>query len=178
IRRAVAAQKLFERWPEARVDALLHDVARSVAEHAEELAAATVDETGLGNVEDKATKNRVASLVVFRSLAGKPGNGLLRVDEERGIAEIASPVGVVFGLVPKTHPVATFVFKVLIALKGRNALILSCHRDAQRVGNRTGELVAAVLSRRGAPDYLVQWIQYRTGRETTRQFMGHRDVAL
>src|SRR5262249_2913741 len=92
--------------------------------------------------------------------------------------EIASPVGVVFGLVPKTNPVSTFVFKVLIALKSRNALILSCHRDAQQVGDQTGRLIAAVLLRHGAPADLVQWIRGRVDRQITQQFMQHPDVAL
>ncbi len=121
---AVAARRAFADWSEPRVDALLQDVAAVIADHAEPLARATVAETGLGNVPDKITKNRLASELIYRSLAGKPGSGLLRFDEHQGIAEIASPMGVLFGLVPRTHPVATFVFKVLIALKARNALIL------------------------------------------------------
>jgi acyl-CoA reductase-like NAD-dependent aldehyde dehydrogenase len=175
---AVAAQHEFEVWSEQRVDALLKDISNVVADHAEELAEATVAETGLGNVPDKIIKNRVASEMVYRSLVGKPGNGLVRIDAERDIAEIASPMGVVFGLIPKTNPASTFVFKVLIALKARNALILSCHRDAQEVGNRTGELIAAVLDRHNAPANLVQWIYGRVDRETTRQIMQHPLTAV
>src|SRR5262245_6379169 len=121
VARAVIAQRGFANWSESRVDALLRDIADCIAEHAEELATATVEETGLGNVPDKTEKNRLASQGVYQSLAGKPGTGLLAVDTARQIAEFASPMGVVFGLVPRTHPVATFVFKVLIALKSRNA---------------------------------------------------------
>jgi acyl-CoA reductase-like NAD-dependent aldehyde dehydrogenase len=176
--RAVAAQRAFADWPEPRVDALLQDVATVIADHAEPLARATVAETGLGNVADKTTKNKLASELIYHSLAGKPGSGLLRFDERLGIGEIASPMGVVFGLVPRTHPVATFVFKVLIALKARNALILSCHRGAERVGAQAGELIASVLLAHGAPRYLVQWISGRSGRETTLAFMHHPDVSF
>src|SRR5215469_10669274 len=109
---AVAAQREFEHWSEQRVDALLKAIAGVIADHAEELAEATVAETGLGNVADKVIKNRVASEMVYRSFVGKPGNGLIRVDAERNVAEIASPMGVVFGLIPKTNPASTFVFKV------------------------------------------------------------------
>jgi acyl-CoA reductase-like NAD-dependent aldehyde dehydrogenase len=178
VTRAWAAQRAFEGWSEARVDALLQSIAECIDEHAEELAAASVVETGYGNVADKALKNRVASMRVYRSLEGKPGSGLIRVDAERNIAEIASPVGVVLGLIPKTNPVSTFVFKVLIALKARNALILSCHRDAQQVGNQTGELISRVLALHGAPADLVQWIQGRADRDTTRQLMQHPRVGL
>jgi acyl-CoA reductase-like NAD-dependent aldehyde dehydrogenase len=178
VAQAVAAQRAFADWSEPRVDALLRDVAAAIADHAAPLARATVAETGLGNVRDKTTKNKLASELIYRSLAGKPGSGLLRFDEDLGVAEIASPMGVVFGLVPRTHPVATFVFKVLIALKARNALILSCHRGAERVGARAGELIASVLEAHGAPPYLVQWISGRSGRETTLAFMHHPDVSF
>ena len=110
---------------------------RCIGDHAEELAIAAVEETGLGNVVDKTHKNRTASDGIYQSLVGKTATGPLRVDLEQHVVEVASPMGVVFGLVPRTHPVATFAFKVLIALKARNALILSCHRDAQQVTNRT-----------------------------------------
>src|SRR4029077_16787695 len=95
----------------------------TVADHARVLAAATVDETGMGNVRDKTLKNAVASTGVYAELAGHVRSGELAVDSRRQVAEIASPVGVVFGVVPATHPVATFIFKTLIALKGRNAII-------------------------------------------------------
>src|SRR5215207_5894628 len=114
VARAVAAQRAFESWPESRVDALLGEIAACIAERAEELAIATVAETGLGNVIDKTDKNGVVTMRVLDDLLGKPGNGLLRVDEHHRVAELASPMGVIFGLVPRTHPVATFVFKVLI----------------------------------------------------------------
>jgi acyl-CoA reductase-like NAD-dependent aldehyde dehydrogenase len=177
---AVQAQRAFalECWSEIRVDALLRDIADCIAEHAEWLASETVLETRLGNVADKVIKNRLIRQVMYPSIAGKPGSGLLRVDAQQGIAEIASPMGVVFGLVPRTHPVATFAFKVLIALKSRNGLILSCHRAALGVGNLTGVLINAVLERHGAPTGLVQWVKKRSGRETTLQFMRHPDVAF
>jgi acyl-CoA reductase-like NAD-dependent aldehyde dehydrogenase len=178
VTRAVDAQRAFESWSEARVDALLGAIARCIADHAEELARTAVDETGLGNVADKTHKNRAASLGIFESLVGKPGAGVLRVDEGQNVVEVASPMGVIFGLVPRTHPAATFVFKVLIALKARNALILSCHRAAQHTSDRTGELIDQVLQAHGAPAGLVQWLSQRTDRATTLRFMRHPQVAF
>src|SRR5262245_23627081 len=99
---AVDAQRQYAAWTEPRVDALLHDIAETIANNAHQLAMAAVDETGIGNVDDKTFKNRMVSQRTFASLKGKPGAGLLRVDRRNGIAEYASPVGVVFGLVPKT----------------------------------------------------------------------------
>jgi NAD-dependent aldehyde dehydrogenases len=98
--RASRAQEAFESWNDERIDALLHDLADAFADAAEELAIATVAETGMGSVLDKTFKNQFASLGVYASFAGKPGQGTLTVDAARQVAEVASPVGVVFGVVP------------------------------------------------------------------------------
>jgi acetaldehyde dehydrogenase/alcohol dehydrogenase len=175
---ANAAQEDFGRWSEERVDAVLRDVAAAVAGRAEELARATVAETRMGNVRDKTAKNRFAALAVADSLLGRVGSGPVGRDPSRGVTEIASPVGVVFGLVPLTNPVATFVNKVLICLKARNAVILSVHRGAQGVGVQTGALIRSVLARHGAPEGLVQWLTGRISRQTTLMYMGHPGVGL
>ena len=178
VARAWAAQREFERWPEERVDALLHTVAQAVAARAEELAALAVRETRMGNVPDKTTKNQAASMRVLESLVGRRGYGPLRTDEARGVTEIASPAGVVFGIIPMTNPVATAVFKTLITLKGRNALILSFQRACLKVGNATGEVIQAALAQAGAPADLVQWVKERTSRKKTARFMSHPGVSL
>ena len=173
---AAAAQAAFAGWPEARVEDLLDRIAQAAAAHAEELAAATVEETGIGDVADKTFKNRFASLQVNRSLQGKPGVGP-RPTDERGVTEIASPVGVVLGLIPMTNPVSTIVFKTLICLKARNALIVSHHPAAVGVGDRTVQLVQEVLRERQAPTALLQSVG-RASRTRTAMFMRHPGVAL
>jgi acetaldehyde dehydrogenase/alcohol dehydrogenase len=155
IERALAAQRLIEGWTETQIDQLLLALAQAIADHAEELAVATVSETRLGNVRDKTLKNRIASLGVYQHLAGRTGHGVIGFDSQRQVAEVASPVGIVVGLVPVTHPVATFIFKTLIAIKGRNALILSPSRRAQQVSNQAGALIQQVLREHGAPVDLV-----------------------
>jgi len=178
VARAVKAQQSFEEWPEDRVDALLQDVAQAIAERAEELAEASVAETGMGKVEDKVMKIRFASLEVYKTIAHHPAAGLLRTDSQTQVTEIASPVGVVLGLIPVTNPVPTIVFKSLITLKGRNALILSCHRDALGVGSQACDIIRDVLEHHGAPGDLVQTVRHRTGRQKTMMFMNHPDVSL
>jgi acetaldehyde dehydrogenase / alcohol dehydrogenase len=113
---------------------------------------------------------------VYRTLQGKPGVGP-RPTNERGVTEIASPVGVVLGLIPMTNPVSTLVFKTLICLKARNALIVSHHPAAVGVGNRTVELIRMVLRDQGAPVDLLQSVQ-RASRTKTAMFMRHPDVSL
>jgi len=178
VARAAKAQKSFEKWPEDRVDALLRDVAETIAERAGELADATVAETDMGIVTDKVIKIRFASLEVCKTILGHSAAGLLETDPQSQVTKIASPVGVVLGLIPVTNPVPTIVFKALITLKGRNALILSCHRRALGVGSRAGDIIRDVLQRHRAPKDLVQSIRQRTSRQKTMMFMNHPGVSL
>jgi acetaldehyde dehydrogenase/alcohol dehydrogenase len=178
VARAVEAQKLFENWPEERVDALLRDIAETIAEKAQGLAEATVAETDMGIVEDKVIKIRFASLEVYKTMSGYSAAGLLHTNPENKVTEIASPVGVVLGLIPVTNPVPTIVFKTLATLKGRNALILSCHRKALGVGGQACDIICDVLERHGAPRNLVQTIRQRSSRQKTMMFMNHPGVSL
>ncbi len=176
--RAVSAQKEFQTWSEEATDRLLQALATCVYLQAEDLAIAAVQETRMGNVKDKTAKNRFASLSIYRSLEGRTGQGCLAVDKRNKVMTIASPVGVVLGLVPATHPVATFIFKVLIALKGRNALILSPSQRAMDVSNQVGELVQQVLYEHGAPLDLVQWVSAKKSRTTVSALMVHPGVSF
>jgi acyl-CoA reductase-like NAD-dependent aldehyde dehydrogenase len=178
VRRAGEAQQMLESWPEDKIDDLLLGMAQAVAARAEELAKDTVKETRLGNVADKTLKNQVASLGVYKSLAGRKGSGALQIDDSKGVTDIASPAGVIFGIVPMTNPVATAVFKTLICLKGRNALIMSFHRAALGVGGKLGEILRGILEAKGAPPDAVQWIRERSSRKKTAMFMGHPGVSL
>lgn len=177
VQRAKIAQREFEAWEENRIDAMLAECAQLISDKSEELATMIVQETRMGKVEDKVAKNRMASLGVLQTFLGKAANGLLEYSNS-SIAEYASPVGIVFGLVPVTNPVSTFIFKTLIALKGRNALILSPNRIANNVCNYTGELIQSVLTRHGAPEHILQWIKERNSRQVTNQFMSHPDIGL
>ncbi|HLZ80395.1 MAG TPA: aldehyde dehydrogenase family protein [Ktedonobacteraceae bacterium] len=176
--RAVAAQKEIQTLSEEATDMLLQALAQRIYLHAEELAIAAVQETGLGNVVDKTTKNCFASLDVYRSLVGRVGHGYLEIDRRHKVMTFASPVGVVFGLVPATNPTSTFIFKVLICLKGRNALILSPSQRAGSVSNQIGELVQRVLREQGASPDLVQWVSSKRSRDTARAFMEHPGVSF
>jgi acetaldehyde dehydrogenase/alcohol dehydrogenase len=176
--RAAAAQQTIEGWSEEKVDMLLRALAHAVADQAQSLAVATVAETGMGNIWDKAHKNTVASLGLYAQLASEIGHGEIGFDIERQVAEIANPMGVIVGLIPATHPVATFMFKVLIAIKGRNAIILSPSRRAQHVAQQVGRLIQEELRRLGAPIDLVQWLGVGSSREMTTALMSHPRVAL
>lgn len=175
---AVEAQRAFESWGEDRIDALLLDLATTIADRADDLAAATIAETGIGLTDDKAEKIRFGSLGVYATLTGRPASGLIDVDDALDVAQYASPVGVVFAMAPVTEPVSTYVNKVLISLKGRNALILSPHRASAATAAMADDLVQSVLQRHGAPPRIVQLVRERGSRQRTARFMRHRDVSL
>jgi acetaldehyde dehydrogenase / alcohol dehydrogenase len=176
--RAGRAQREIQDWPESRIDMVLSIVAQAIAVSARQLAEATVQITRIGNVPDKVAKNLLASMGVYRSLAGKCASGPLHTDEERGVTEIAAPVGVIAGLIPMTNPAATAVFKTLIALKGRNALILSFPRITGELGTMVGTIIKDALARAGAPVDLVGWIGRSNSRRKTAILMAHRGVSL
>src|SRR5262252_2569551 len=174
---ASRAQERFEQWAAERIDRMLADLAETFAESAKDLADATVRETGLGNVADKALKNRFASLGIYESMSA--GSTTPRPLMHNGrVAEIASPVGVVFGIVPVTNPVATAIFKTLISLKAQNALVLSFHRNAFAVGQLAGAIICDVLDAHGAPPNLVQVLGLRGNRKATMKLMSHPRVSL
>jgi acyl-CoA reductase-like NAD-dependent aldehyde dehydrogenase len=176
--RAAAAQREIQGWPEARVDALLHTMATAVVDRGRELAEATVAATGIGNVEDKITKNHLASFGVYTSLVGKCGQGLLSTDERRHVSEFATPVGVVLGLIPVTGPIATACFKALICVKSRNALILSFQSSALKLAPMIGEILHDALRKHDAPVDWIQWVKSRSSRRTTNLVMRHPGVSL
>jgi acyl-CoA reductase-like NAD-dependent aldehyde dehydrogenase len=176
--RAARAQRQIEEWSEERIDSVLLTVAQSVAVRARDFAEATVRITRIGNVPDKISKNLMASLGVYRSIAGARASGALRTDDARRITEVAAPVGVVAGVIPVTNPVATAVFKALIAIKSRNALIFSFPRVTGELGSLVGGVIQEALAREGAPVDLVQWIGRNNSRKKTEILMAHPGVRL
>ncbi|MDF2235337.1 aldehyde dehydrogenase family protein [Albimonas sp. CAU 1670] len=179
ISRAEAAMAQIQDWPERRIDDLTFALARAVEAEAEALATLAVEETGMGDAADKTMKNRVASLGVWHSFNGRRGAGVVAAHRLDGVLEVACPAGVIFAVVPATNPTSTFIFKTLIAIKSRNAVILSPNRDALGCCGRVGEIVVETLARHGAPVDLVQWISGRGGsRKQVVTFMGHPRIAL
>ncbi len=177
VERAQKAQEAFASWTEERVDALLKDIAESISAQAEELAVANVEQTKIGVAADKVIKIRFATLGVYQAITGHSAAGFVTGFKDN-VNEIACPVGVVFGLIPVTNPVSTIAFKTLVCLKGRNSLILSCHRDALGVGKQTCDIIRSVLEKHGAPVDLVQPIMQRSSRQKTLMFMKHPGVSM
>jgi acetaldehyde dehydrogenase (acetylating) len=167
----------FEEFSEDQVDRILAAVAKAGAAHARELAEMAVEETGFGNVADKTAKNLFASDTLYQAIRPLRTIGIVREDAEKRIFEVASPVGVIAGIVPSTNPTSTALYKVLIALKGRNGIVLSPHPAAVRSISATVRLAAEAAGSAGAPAGLVSSMETPT-LEGTQQLMSHPKIAL
>ena len=139
------------------------------------LAQQAIDETGMGRLEHRVQKIMFGTLEVAASLKDKPGIGTLSL-EAGGVEQMLMPMGVVLGLIPITNPVETMVFKVLISLKSRNAIVLSCHRDAKKVSRTTVDIIRGVLRKNNIIDDIVQLPDLPVSRSVTQLLMRHRDM--
>src|SRR5262245_38408998 len=176
-RSARNAQAHLAELSQEQIDAIVTAMAEAVTPHAEALAKLAVEETGYGVVADKVQKNLFGSRQVFEFIRPIRTVGVINRIEDRKIVEIAEPFGVVAAVVPSTNPTSTAIYKVLIALKARCAIVISPHPAAVRCITRTVEIMAEAASRAGAPAGSIGWMKTVT-LEGTQELMKHRDVAV
>ena len=158
IRRGRAAMEAFEDSTQARVDEAVTAIAWSLykPEHAEALARMAVEDTGIGNAPDKVIKNQRKTFGTLRDLLRVRSVGIIEELPELGLVKYAKPVGVVGAVTPSTNPAATPVNKAMMALKGRNAIIIAPSPAGLATTTRTVNLMRAELAKIGAPADLVQ----------------------
>jgi acetaldehyde dehydrogenase (acetylating) len=173
IERAAEAQKKFAAFSQEQVDAVVEACAAAAAEAGEALARLAVEETGYGNVPDKIIKNRLASVEVPRAIRGMKTVGILREDREKAVIEIAAPVGVVAAVIPSTNPTSTTIYKTLISLKARNAVVLSPHPSAMRCICESAAVLTRAALKTGAPENLIECLKHPT-MQGTQELMRHR----
>jgi acetaldehyde dehydrogenase (acetylating) len=171
-----AQSQLAERTQE-QIDAIVTAMAQAVTPQAETLARLAVDETGYGVVADKIQKNLFGSCQVYEFIRPMRTVGVVNRIEDKKIIEIAEPFGVVAAVVPSTNPTSTAIYKVLISLKARCAIVISPHPSAVRCITRTVEIMAEAAARAGAPAGSIGWMKTVT-LEGTQELMKHRDVAV
>ena len=143
------AQVELAGFDQAKIDRICQAMAQAAAREAARLGALAVEETGFGVPSDKEIKNRFASEDVWNYFKGLRTVGV--VSESKDVVEIASPRGVVAGIIPSTNPTSTAIFKCLIAIKSRNAIVLSPHPSAARCINETVKVVRDAAIREGLP---------------------------
>ncbi|HUK31879.1 MAG TPA: aldehyde dehydrogenase family protein [Candidatus Acidoferrum sp.] len=175
--RAAAAQQKFSAFSQEQVDAVVEACAKAAAENAEPLARAAVEETGFGNVPDKILKNTFAAVNVRDAIRGLRTVGILREDREKGVVEVASPIGVVAAVIPSTNPTSTAIYKTLISIKAQNAIVLSPHPSAIRCICQAATLLERAALAVGAPEGLIQCMR-QTTLEGTRELMRRPEVGV
>jgi len=176
-RAARQAQAAITELSQQQIDAIVDAMAAAVTPHAEALARLAVEETGYGVVSDKVQKNLFGSRQVYEFIKPMKTVGVLRRDEERRIVEIADPFGVVAAVVPSTNPTSTAIYKILIALKARCAIVISPHPSAARCITRVAEIMAEAAYRAGAPPGSIGWMKTVT-LEGTQELMKAREVSV
>lgn len=180
VKRARAAMQDFQHAEQARVDEAVTALAWSLykPEHARELAQMAVEDTGLGNVADKIIKNQRKTFGTLRDLMRAKTVGVVEEIPELGLVKYAKPVGVVAAVTPSTNPAATPVNKAMMALKGRNAVIVAPSPAGLATTTRTVELMRTELAKIGLPEDLVQVLPAPVNKALTGALMQACDLVV
>jgi acetaldehyde dehydrogenase (acetylating) len=175
--RAKAAQAVLAELSQGAIDALVDAMAAAAAAHAEPLARLAVEETGYGVVADKVQKNLFAARDVHAFIRPMATVGVVARHADRRILEIAEPFGVVAAIVPSTNPTSTAIYKLLIAVKARCAVVLSPHPSAARCITATATVLSDAARAAGLPDGAIGWMTTVT-LAGTQALMSAREVAV
>jgi len=177
VARVKAAQRAYASFTQGQVDAIFRAAALAAADARLPLAKLAAEETRMGVVEDKVIKNHFASEYIYNKYKDEKTCGVIDQDPAFGIRTIAEPIGILCGIVPTTNPTSTAIFKALIALKTRNAIIFSPHPRAKRSTCEAARLVLAAAVQAGAPADIIGWIDEPTV-ELSNMLMRHPDINL
>jgi acetaldehyde dehydrogenase (acetylating) len=177
VERAHAAFLKFQHFSQEQVDKIIDAMAEAATANAESLALLAVEETTYGRVEDKIQKNLFSSRRVYEATRGLKTVGVVKEDRAQGVMEVAVPVGVVAAILPSTNPTSTAIYKILIALKGRNAIVVSPHPSAIRCTCETVAIMREAAMRAGAPQDVICCFQTPSQAGTT-ELMRHRRTAV
>src|SRR5215210_1735962 len=169
------AQAQLARFDQAKIDRVCEAMARAALRDAARLGAMATEETGYGVPDDKREKNRFASEDVWNYFRGLRTVGV--INESKDVLEIASPRGVVAGIIPSTNPTSTAIFKILIAVKSRNAIVLSPHPSAAKCINETARVMREAGVKEGLPAEAVGCMTTATI-EGTESLMKHKQTAV
>jgi acetaldehyde dehydrogenase/alcohol dehydrogenase len=175
--RASAAAAVFSQFTQEQTDRVVKAVFEAAFAHRVKLAKLAQEETGLGKWQDKVIKNVVASQFVYEDIKDLKTVGIISEDPVKGIVEIAQPMGPILAIIPVTNPTSTVIFKILIALKTRNPLILSPSPRAMRCGAETARICYQAAIGADAPEHCVQWLT-ESSLELTQALMAHTSLAL
>jgi len=153
-----SAQQQYAKFTQEQVDRIFKQAALAANAARIPLAKLAAEETGMGIVEDKVIKNHFASEFIYNKYRNEKTCGVVEEDLSYGFQKIAEPVGILAGIVPTTNPTSTAVFKALLALKTRNAIIFSPHPRAKQCTIEAARIVLNAAVAAGAPEHIIGWI--------------------
>lgn len=172
----VAANKIAD-YTEEQIDKILRNMVRVAEENAVCLAQMAVEETGFGKVEDKTFKNHLAATILYESIKDMKTIDIIREDEVNKLIEIAEPVGLVMGIVPSTNPTSTAIFKAMISIKSRNAIVFSPHPSAAKCTIKAAQLMHDAAVEAGAPENVITCVT-SPSIGATNELMKSKEVAI
>ena len=171
------AQKIYAEYTQEQVDKIFLAAATAANKARIPLAKMAVEETGMGIVEDKVIKNHYAAEYIYNKYKNEKTCGVVEEDPAFGIKKIAEPIGVVAAVIPTTNPTSTAIFKTLLALKTRNAIIISPHPRAKNSTIAAAKVVLEAAVEAGAPEGIIRWIDVPS-LEMTTLVMKESDIIL
>ena len=172
-----AAQREFAKFTQEQVDHLFYKAAKKINHLRIPLAKMAAEETGMGLVEDKIIKNHYASEIVYNKYRDAKTCGIIEEDHAAGVIRVAEPIGVIGAVIPTTNPTSTACFKILMAIKTRNAIMISAHPRGKNCTNEVAKVIRDVIEAEGAPEGLIAWID-EPSIELTNAVMAESDKIL
>lgn len=172
-----AAQREFSHFTQEQVDHIFFEAAMAANKARIPLAKMAVEETGMGVMEDKVIKNHYASEYIYHAYRNTKTVGVIEQDDAFGIKKIAEPIGLVAAVIPTTNPTSTAIFKALLCLKTRNAILISPHPRAKKCTAEAARIVYEAAVKAGAPEGIIGCIEYPS-LELTGELMHEADIIL
>ena len=171
------AQRIFSGYTQEKVDEIFRAATMAANDSRIKLAKMAVEETKMGIVEDKVIKNHFSAEYIYNQYKDMKTCGVIDRDETFGISKVAEPIGVIAAIVPTTNPTSTAIFKTLIALKTRNAIIISPHPRAKNSTIAAAKIVLEAAVKAGAPEGIIGWID-EPSVELSKRVMEESDLIL
>lgn len=171
------AQREFAKFTQEQVDHIFFEAAMAANKARIPLAKMAVEETGMGVMEDKVIKNHYASEYIYHAYRNTKTVGVLEEDPAFGIKKIAEPIGLVAAVIPTTNPTSTAIFKALLCLKTRNAILISPHPRAKKCTAEAARIVYEAAVKAGAPEGIIGCIEFPS-LELTGELMHEADIIL
>ena len=177
MQRAQDALEQYMQMTQEQINTIVRAMSLAGLENQLYLAQLAVEETGMGIVEDKVTKNIFATEYIYHSIKYEKTVGIVEENEYENYAEIAEPVGIIAGITPSTNPTSTTMFKSIISVKTRNPIVFAFHPHSQRSSSEAARIVRDAAVKAGAPPYCIQWVE-EPSIEKTNALMNHKSISL